>query len=64
MNLIHGRTGASARFPGGNRSSAGAGEAKRSRMPHRGCRRQATGGGQTGFPEEIINVSVTDSGHK
>ena len=25
---------------------------------------QVTGGGQTGFPEEIINVSVTDSKHK
>ena len=35
-------------------SSAGAGEAQRSRMPHRGCRRKATGGGQTGFLEEIL----------
>ena len=33
-----GRTGASARLPEGSRSSAGAGEAERSRMPHRGCR--------------------------
>ena len=39
-----GRTGASVRFPGGNRSSAGAGVAQRSRMPHRGCHRQVTGG--------------------
>ena len=38
-----GRTGASARFPGGNRGSAGAGRAKRSRMPRRGCHRKVTG---------------------
>ena len=30
-------------------SSGGAGAAKRSRMPRRGCHRQVTGGGQTGF---------------
>ena len=41
-----GRTGASARLPGGSRSSAGAGEAERSRMPHRGCH-EVTGGRQT-----------------
>ena len=35
----------------GNRSSAGAGGARRSRMPRRGCHRQVAGGGQTGFPE-------------
>ena len=46
---LQGRTGASARFPHRNRSSAGAGAAKRSRMPRRGCHRQVTGGGQTGF---------------
>ena len=43
---LQGRTGASARFPEGNRSSAGAGGAKRSRMPRRGCHRQVTGGGR------------------
>ena len=37
---LQGRTGASAMFPGGNISSVGAGEAKRSRMPHRGCHRR------------------------
>ena len=50
MNInktLQGRTGTSARFPVGNRSSGGAGAAKRSRMPHRGCHRQVTGGGQT-----------------
>ena len=31
----------------GNRSSGGAGAAKRSRMPHRGRHRKVTGGGQT-----------------
>ena len=39
-------------FLQGNRSSAGAGGAKRSRMPRRGCHRQVTGGGQTGFLSE------------
>ena len=29
-----------------NRRSGGAGAAKRSRMPHRGCHRKVTGGGQ------------------
>ena len=42
----------------GNRSSAGAGAAKRSRMPHRGCHRQVTGGRQSGFPKEIPLTSV------
>ena len=51
-------------FRQGNRGSEGAGGAKRRRMPRRGCHRQVTGGGQTGFLEEILNVSVTDSGHK
>ena len=32
---------------GRKQSSAGAGGAKRSRMPHRGCHRQVTGGGLT-----------------
>ena len=34
---------------GPHRSSGGAGGVKWSRMPHRGCHRQVTGGGQTGF---------------
>ena len=38
--------------------SAGAGVAKRSRMPHRGRHRQVTGGRQSGFPEEIPLTSV------
>ena len=38
-------------FLHGNRSSGGAGVAKRSRMPHRGRHRQVTGGRQSGFPE-------------
>ena len=46
-------------FRQGNRGSGGAGAAKRSRMPRRGCHRQVTGGGLTGFLEEILNVSVT-----
>ena len=50
-------------FRHGNRSSGGAGGAQRSRMPRRGCHRQVTGGGQTGFLEEILNVSATESGH-
>ena len=45
MQALQGRTGTSARLPGGSRSSGGAGEAKRSRMPHRGCH-EVTGGGQ------------------
>ena len=49
---------------GRKQSSAGAGGVKRSRMPRRGCHRQVTGGGQTGFLTEILNVSVTDSSHK
>ena len=32
----------------------------RSRMPRRGCHRQVTGGGQAGFTEEILNVSMTN----
>ena len=45
----------------GNRSSGGAGA-----EPHAppGLSPQVTGGGQTGFLPEILNVSVTDSGHK
>ena len=49
---------------GRKQSSAGAGVAKRSRMPHGGRHRKVTGGRQTGFLEEILNVSETDSGHK
>ena len=58
-----GRTGASARLSEDSQSSAGAGEAQRSRMPRRGCHRKVTGGGQTGFLQEILNVSMTGSGH-
>ena len=43
---------------GPHRSSGGAGGVKWSRMPRWGCHRQVTGGGQTGFPEEIPLTSV------
>ena len=56
--------------------SPGEGEGRGWRPLTRGCHEvtgdhappgqspQVTGGGQTGFPEEIINVSVMDSKHK
>ena len=59
-----GRTGVSARFPSGKPKQW---RCRRSEAePHAptGLSPQVTGGGQTGFLEEILNVSVTDSGHK
>ena len=49
---------------GRKQSSACAGGAQRSRMPHWGRHRQVTGGGQSGFPEEILNVSMTNFGQR
>ena len=54
-------------FRQGNRSSGGAGAAKRSRMPLRGCHRQVTGGGKTmvarpsGPHRNVSEVSVRET---
>ena len=54
-------------FRQGNRSSGGAGAAKRSRMPRRGCHRQVTGGGKTkvarpsGPHRNVSEVSVRET---
>ena len=55
-------------FRHGNRSSGGAGEAQRSRMPRRGCHRQVTGGGQakvarpSGPHRNVSEVSGMETG--
>ena len=61
---LQGRTGASARFPAWEPKQR---RCRRSEAePHAppGLSPQVTGGEQTGFLKEILNVSMTDSGHK